>query len=264
MPIVSEVRLIVDYRPEAPERVTQQWKESLIANAERINAKRKAQIPDSTAFVDKLATPAIQAYASFVNPAFQSKSGLNAGQIRANHGANIKTAFEKYQGQLDFLFATVDGIPAKRFKDLVERGAADYSKGMASVILPFTGCRIEGLGLTSIAGRWLTGDVTTEGKLRAGDSITAGGPYRICPHAKKPGLKTLLNQRLIQAGVNIVKAAHDASVIAAENQLTAEEVQGLVDPGLDLIPFVGNSPDSHVDYIVVDGQLYLSIRVSKM
>lgn len=137
--VVSEVRLIVDYRPEAPERATQQWKEGLILNAERINAKRKAQIPDSTAFVDKLATPAILGYAALLNPAFQSKSGLTAAQIRANHGAKLKTAFEKYNSQMDFLFATVDGIPAKRFKDLVERGAAEYSSGVAAVLLPFAG-----------------------------------------------------------------------------------------------------------------------------
>ncbi len=261
--IVSEVRLIVDYRPEAPERVTQQWKEGLILNAERINAKRKAQIPDSTAFVDKIATPAILAYEPVLNPSFMSKSGLTANQIKANYGAKLKTAFEKYNSQMDFLFETVDGIPAKRFKDLVERGAADYSRGVASRTLPFTGCRIEGLGLSSIAGRWVTGDVTTEGKLRAGDSITAGGPYLICPHAKKPGLKTLLNQRLIQAGVNIVKAAHDASIIAAENQLTAEQVQGFVNPALNLTPFVAGG-DSHVDYVITDGQLYLSVKVSKM
>jgi hypothetical protein len=36
-----------------------------------------------------------------------------------------------------------------------------------------------------------------------------------------------------------------------------------VDPALDLIPFVGGG-DSRVDYIVVDGNLYLEIKVSKM
>jgi hypothetical protein len=134
---------------------------------------------------------------------------------------------------------------------------------VASRTLPFTGCKIEGIGLTAIAARWLTADVTTEGFLRGGDSVIAGGPYLICPHAKKPGLKTMLNQRLIQAGANIVRSAYNASVIATENQLTAEQVQGFTDPALDLIPFVA-AGDSHVDYIVIDGQMYLSIKVSKM
>ena len=104
MALESEIKLIVDYRPEVPERITQQWKEGLIMNAERINEKRKAQIPDSTAFVDKVATPAILSYAPVLNPSFQSKSGLNAAQIRANHAFKLKTAFEKYNSQMDFLF----------------------------------------------------------------------------------------------------------------------------------------------------------------
>ena len=70
----------------------------------RINAKRKAQIPDSTAFVDKLATPAIQGYDEVLNPAFHSKGGLNTDQIKANHASNIQRAFEKYNSQMDFLF----------------------------------------------------------------------------------------------------------------------------------------------------------------
>lgn len=73
----------------------------------------------------------------------------------------------------------------------------------------------------------------------------------------------MLNQRLIQAGVNIVKAAHDPAVIAAENQLTCEEVQGFVDTTLGLAPFTAGG-DSHVDYIIIDGQLYLNIKVSVM
>lgn len=265
MSIVSEVRLITDYRPEAPDRAKQQWLNSLLANAQSINDKRKARIPDSTAFVSLIAQPSMKGYSSVLNPAFHSKSGLSAAQITANQGANIKTAFEKYQAKLDFLFETVDGVPAKRYKDLINQAADAYSKGVASRTLPFTGCKIEGIGLTAIATRWLTADVTTEGFLRGGDSVLAGGPYLICPPAKKPGLKAMLNQRLIQAGANIVKSAYSTAVMTAENQLTAEQIQGFVDPGLDIIPFVGGSPDSHVDYVVLpDGQLYLSIKVSKM
>lgn len=38
---------------------------------------------------------------------------------------------------------------------------------------------------------------------------------------------------------------------------------GFVDPVLDLIPFVA-AGDSHVDFIVDKGVLYLEIKISKM
>ena len=50
----------------------------------------------------------------------------------------------------------------------------------------------------------------------------------------------------------------------AENQKTAAQLQGLVDPLLDLVPFAAGA-ESHVDFIVKpNGQLYLSIKVSKV
>ncbi len=68
---------------------------------------------------------------------------------------------------------------------------------------------------------------------------------------------------MIQAGTAIVKANFDSTLISSQNQLTAEQVQGFTDPALDLIPFVAGG-DSHVDYIMDKGQLYLEIKVSKM
>lgn len=202
--IVSHVILVTDV-PQAALAVIERWKQGLKDRADRILANRRSRIPDATAFNDLLATASIKGWKDVINPDFMSRAGLKASEIRASHQANLSQAFEKYRDQLEFLFETVDGIPAKRFKDLVDRAAEEYARGIETRTLPFTGYRPSGLGLTAIASYWLTADVTTEGFLRSGDKVLEGGPYRVCPIAKKPGLKTMLNQRLIQAGATIVK-----------------------------------------------------------
>ncbi len=262
MPIVSHVILVTDV-PETPERVIEQWADGLKDNAERINAKRKLRIPDATAFNDRLATASIESYKDVLNPAFKSRAGLSKELIEAGQASNLRRSWKKYNSQIEHAFETVDGVEAKRFKDAVDRGTEEFAEGIAARTLPFSGIKAEGLGLTAIAALWLTGNKTVEGYLRAGDSVLEGGPYLICPHEKKPGLKAMLNQRLIQVGANIVKFEFVPSLMTALNQTTNEMVQGFVDPALDLIPFVAGG-DSHVDYILVDSVLKLDIQISKM
>jgi hypothetical protein len=260
--IVSHVRLLVDV-PETPPEVIERWKEGLKAQAERITINRKKRIGSASAFIARLAGPAIKGWKGVLNPAYVSRRGLKTSEINANFGANLSDAFKKYEGQLDYLFETVDGVPAKRFKELVDRAAEDFRDGMLSRVLPFTGYRASFLGLSGIASLWLTAHPTTEGYLRGGDTVLEGGPYLVCPATKQSGLKVMLNQRLIQAGATIVKSGQDAATIAAQNQLTNEQVQGFVDTTLGLVPFTAGG-DSHVDYITIDGRLYLEIKVSKM
>ncbi len=263
MPLVeSHVILITDV-PVTPQRVKEQWAEGLKNNAARINAKRKLRIPDATAFNASLATASIESYKDVLNPAFKSRAGLSKEIIEANQASNIRRSWEKYNDQLDYAFETVDGIEAKRFKEYVDRAKTEFAKGIAARTLPFTGIKAEGLGLAAIAALWLTGNKTVEGYLRAGDSVLEGGTYLISVHEKKPGLKAMLTQRLVQVGANILKCEFVPAVMAALNQTTNEMVQGFVDPGLNLTPFVAGG-DSHVDYILVDSVLKLSIKVSKM
>jgi hypothetical protein len=199
-----------------------------------------------------------------VAPNFVSESGQNKSAIVQSHADKLKSSYSKWLKQLTHVFETVDGVEAKRFKDLVDVNQSEFLKAISTRVLPFTGLTVEGRGAAPKAVLWLTGNQKVIRSM-GGDQILEGGPYLVCPRAKIPGLRAMLNQRLIQAGNTIVKSNYDSAVMAAENQKTAEEVQGFVDPGLDLIPFVGGSPDSHVDYIKGENQqLYLEIKVSKM
>jgi hypothetical protein len=240
------------------------WAERLAAMAQKINERRKERIPDGERFIQRLAGVSAKSWRSVINPAFKSRAGMDSVDITANQAAKVQEAFQKYESQWDHMFETVDGVPAKRYIELVQLAKEAYKNGIAKHTLPFTGSKMQGRGISSLAALWLTGDPITEGELRGADEIIAGGPYKICVDGKKPGLKAMLNQRLIQAGVAIVKSGFDAAVMAKQNQLTAEEVQGFVDPGLDLIPFAGGGPDSHVDFIYEAGVFYLEIKVSKM
>ncbi|MFC1525114.1 hypothetical protein ACFL5I_01865 [Planctomycetota bacterium] len=263
MPIVSQVQLSVDVTSETVERVVGKWAERLKASAQTIDEHRRSKIPDEARFLARMADPGSIGFTPFVASDFVSRSGLTQQNITAKQAANIKRAYNKYVRGWDYIFAEVDGIPAKRFKDLVEQARQDFSEGLAARTLGFTGTRFEAYGVGPLAALWLTNDLMVLDHLRGGDQIIEGGPYLICPKTKRPGLKTLLNQRLIQAGAIIVKSNFDAAVMAKQNQLTCEQIQGFTATPLDLIPFVAGG-DSHVDYIVDKGVFYLEIKVSKM
>jgi hypothetical protein len=259
--IVSHVILSVSLPASAPEQVTEEWATQLKANAERMKAGLDQRFPDDVHFQSGLAEPAHKKFREFVKPTFVSRSGVTGQGIINSHLHKLGRAFKKFHDGIEATFAN----NGTSFKERVDAAKTAFSEGIAAGALLFTGTKRGERGPAPIATLWLTGDPTTLRLMRAGDTIIEGEPYLVCSETKKPGLKAMLNQRLIQAGVEILNAGPNAvAVIAAQNQLTAEQIQGFVDPGLDLIPFVGGSPDSHVDYIVVDGNLYLEIKVSKM
>ena len=259
MPIVSHVKLSVSLPEGAPEQVTEEWATRLKANADRIKAGIDERLPDEVRFQSELAEPAHKKFRVFVNPSFVSRAGVTGQGIINGHLHKLGKAFRKFRDGIEVMFAN-DG---QLFKERVDAAKQYFSEGIATGALLFTGIKRGQRGPAPIATLWLTGDPTTLRFMRAGDTIIEGGPYLISPETKKPGLKAMLNQRLIQAGVEIIKSGMDATLITVQNQLTAEQVQGFTNPALDLIPFVA-AGDSHVDYIVEDGNLYLDIKVSKM
>ncbi len=263
MPIVSHVKMGLAIPSAVPERVARLWAENLKARAPEVYQRLIAVVPDETKFYEVIANLANLNWMPFVAPDFVSESGQDKGNIARSHADKLKTSYDKWVKQLAHAYETVDGIEAKRFKELVDLNQSSFLKAMSTRVLPFTGLTVEGRGPAPKAALWLTGNQKVI-RMMGGDEILEGGPYRVCPRTKIPGPRAMLVQRLIQAGNNIIKANYDSAVITAENQKTAEEVQGFVDPALDLIPFVAGG-DSHVDYILGENkQLYLEIKVSKM
>ena len=263
MSIVSHARLAVDFRATAPARVVAQWAEALKLNAERINEKRQLMIPNEESFQSKLAKTSTDEFAPFVNPTFISKTGLDAGLVTTKQGANLKDSYLDYTEALDWVFATVDGIPAKRYKELIDLARNEFSRGTAKRTLPFTGVKIEELGPAPIAVRWLVGEAKVVGKLRNADKVLEGGPFLITNKRERSALKTALMQRLVQAGAAIIRANFSSAVIAAQNDLINNLVQHFLDPGLGLNPFAAGGP-SHVDYVMEHTDLWLDIQVDRV
>jgi hypothetical protein len=244
-------------------RVVETWARTLKNESDDIYAKMLERIPDLQRFVERMAQPAHDGFRPFVNPAFVNKSGQGYDDIETAQIANLKRSYEKYADKLAFLFETVDGVTAKRFKDLVDRMKQAYGKGVTERVLPFTGTKIEGRGCAPIAGYWLVNDLRVNDYLRASDHVLEGGPFRVCTLQVAPSFKAALMGRLMQAGASIVKAENNPLTIADQNGRINHLVQSNVDPGLGLIPFATGAL-SHVDYILEDNQLFLDVQVSQI
>lgn len=259
--ILSHVKLVVLRPTGADEKLVTKWSENLQANAERLNENRKQTISDEDLFQALIAAESHQTWTPFVNPTFHSKSGQDSTEIKGSHYANLKEAFELYNRKLDDVFAEVDGIPAKRFKDAVERAKGDFSRGIAKRTLPFTGDRRAGRGPAAIAAYWLIGDTRAEQYLRGGDDVLQGGPFRVARTDLGPAFKAALTGRIIQAGANIIKMERDPVEMTRQNDLMNSLVHGFVDPALGLESFATGGT-SHVDFIIDNDELYLDIQVS--
>lgn len=264
MRIVSHVRLAIPNLTEMPEEIVNLWSATQKARAEYTAEKCLEVIKDSDAFQLRLAEPSNKAFAEFVNPDFCSRSGLKADEVIARQASNLKTSYQKYDSGVKHAYSEVEGVPAKRFKERVDLRRAAYSAGAARKLLSFTGRRASGIGAVPIAVAWLVGDQKIVGYLRASDSLSEGAPFCIVELTHRPGFKANLNQRLIQAGANIVDGGNKPEVVKHQNDLTNSLVQGAVNQALNLAEF-RTGGDSYVDYIIPEekGQLYLEIKVSQ-
>lgn len=262
MTIVSKVQLTIPIPAPPVARIVKKWVRSLKQEAPVIYQKLIARIPDQKRFQETLAAVSSQAYQPFLAPGFVSRAGTSAARLVTNQAANLKQSWEKYRKKLDYIFESVGGIEAKRYKEVVDLMEANFGAGLGRLTLPFTGTHIEGLGCAPLAGYWLAKDVTVAGRLRPADKIVHGGPFRICRLTNTSGLKSALEGRLVQAGSNIIKANYTPNAFSEENDRTNRMVNGFRDPTLLIDPFTTGGA-SHVDYIRGPAELFLlEIQVS--
>ncbi|MFH1232071.1 MAG: hypothetical protein V1709_11320 [Planctomycetota bacterium] len=258
---VSGVRLIVPETMPPSDGMVEQWRDALKNSATRLNQKRQLAIPDEGRFQTKLAAPAGLEWAKMIDPTYRSKSELSADEIKTAHIKNLMDAFSKWELGLAMAFETVDGVEAKRFKDAVDNKTDSWADGVTRKTLRFTGDKTRGRGAAPIAAYWLTGDKRVEEMLRAGDTITAGGPLNVAKTGFRTFLKVGLLQKLVQAGVVIVRSGCDPAVIDAQNGFINEFLKGVQDASFaEFQPLL--LPDkSFCRYELTDGVLYLNIQV---
>jgi hypothetical protein len=261
--LASHVKLMATMQMEAANRIVEKWARTLKAESPDMYDKIMSRIPDEQRFAERLAQPASAGYKGFVSPTFTSKSGQEAFEIESAHGANLKRSYEKFLAKVKYAFETVEGVAAKRFKELVDLMKPTFGKGVSERTLPFTGTKVEGRGCAPIGAHWLVNDKRVIDWLRAGDEVLAGGPYLVTFPNQISSFKAALTGRLIQAGASIVKCNFDSAVMTAQNTRINHLVQSLINPGLGLTPFAPGGL-SHVDYIRDHDQLFLEIQVDQI
>jgi hypothetical protein len=241
----------------APPMMVEQRTRVMLEVADIIYAKMVKSIGTEMDYKTKIAGPSASGYASVLNPLFVSRSGLNRDQIVQKQERGVMGGFRKHQKSVTHMFETVNGEVAKRFRDAVKAKSEIYSQKMGEV-LAITGALVElGKGLVGLAVFWMAGDPTTQRHLRGDDKLIAGGPLNISIHS--PTFKAALTQRLTQSARTLMIANWHPKNIKDENDLNNLIIRRLQK---DIyVPFETGGP-SHCDWIVVDGRIYLEIKVS--
>jgi len=249
---------------EAPLRSSQQWVEVLSLNAPRINAKRKLAVPTEQSFADKIADPSSVGYQEIITGIATTRKGKTQQMIYNAQRKKLRHAFINWSQKLDFMFATVDGVEAKRFKEAIESAKNLWGKGAGSTTLRATGTRLEGIGASVIAAYWLTKHKKSVGSIRGGtDIVVAGAPFNVCKLGLQNTLVSALTQNLTFALLVAQQAGLDPSILTILNVRLNQVAQMFTDPLLDLVPFAPGA-ESHLDIIndAVLGEM-VSVKVSK-
>ncbi|MFH1231495.1 MAG: hypothetical protein V1709_08385 [Planctomycetota bacterium] len=215
-----ELKLYVPVTWEVSGDMPDKWADGLKNNAERINDRRQAKIPDDGTFILKVADPATKGYALYVPDTYVSKRGRPAGGIRGSHAENIGTAFNDWNDKINAAFATVDGIVAKVFKEKVDNAKVRWALKVADKTLRLTGDKIRGRSVAPIATYYLVGDERVSGWIREAD-YADGAPYNITTPRESNAVKAAIQQRLMQGGQLVINQGMQQDAIDAENAVNA-------------------------------------------
>jgi len=250
---------------EAPLRSMEQWSEVMGLNAPRIHAKRKQAVPTEQSFADKIADPSSVGYQEIITGITTTRKGRTQQMIYNAQRKKLREAFKHWTQKLDYMFATVDDVVAKRFKEAVTAAQNLWGAGAAAGPLRATGTRLEGIGASVIAAYWLTKHKKAVGSIRTGtDQVVSGSPYTVCPPLLRNTFVSALTQNLIFALIVAQQSALDPAILAELNTRLNHIAQRFVDPGLGLVPFAPGG-NSHLD-IINDPTLgeMVSVKVSQI
>jgi len=215
-----ELKLYVPATWEVAADMPLRWKENLKNAAPYMFDRIQAKIPDDGTFINELATPASKAYRPLLDSAFVSKSGRTSGDIKDAHAKNLGRKFNQWLTNLSKAFATVDGVPAKAFKDKVDAAVDNWANAVADKSIRLTGDKIRGRSVAPIASFYLVGDERATSWIKAGD-LADGTPYNITTDLERNAVKASIQQKLIQGGMMVINSEYQDSVIVEQNTINA-------------------------------------------
>ncbi|MBI4835132.1 MAG: hypothetical protein HY811_09990 [Planctomycetes bacterium] len=260
--IRTKVRLVVPEEAEAALDMSEKWADVLMVNALRIKARLDGKIRNRHDYEQEIAMPSTERMAEFINPSFVSDSDRSAADILNAHEMNTAEGYKKWQKALDYIFATVNGEDAKRFRDAVSQKKANIAEELGRRALRFTGDRARKIGLAPISAYWLVGYKRAAGMLRAGDEAE-GGPFNIVRAGQRTAFKAALQQMVIQAGLLIYLGKYSSSVFSTQNDRLNMLAQSFIDPSLGISSFTTGGL-SHIDFRLINERLTLEIQVDQV
>ncbi|MBI4711914.1 MAG: hypothetical protein HY762_01205 [Planctomycetes bacterium] len=235
---------------------------NLVNNAELINNRRKARVPDDGTFTQLMGTPSADNFKQRVDFPTPTQGDRNADDIHTLQRSKMTRAFTKYNDGLDYAFEEVDGVVAKRFKDKVEASQSNWDEEVAKGTLRFTGSRARGRQVASVMGYWLTGYLQTVNRLPEGSIVLVGGPYDISLPDLMATMRASVTQILTQTGVIISESGYDPTMLTRHNGRIKNLLEKLSDP-LKAAAWVATRTidKSYCVWFVEDGQLKLETQI---
>jgi hypothetical protein len=224
-----ELKLYVPENWEVAAHMADTWEKNLGDAGALIKDKLDEKLPDDGTFIRDLVNPSSTGYAPMLNPSFVSKSERNTDNIRSIRQGNMADSFLRWKENMSKAFATVDGVPAKAFKERIAAAKDRWALKMGAGMLRFTGDKIRGRSVAPITAHYLVGDMRAIGWMSQGDE--AQMPYSIARDGERPSLKAAILTRLVQGGLMIVKAGPEATAeVTRQNTINAATLNGLRDP----------------------------------
>ena len=224
-----ELKLYVPENWEVAAHMADTWEKNLGDAGALIKDKLDEKFPDDGTFIRDLVNPSSTGYAPLLNPSFVSKSERNTDNIRSIRQGNMAESFNRWKENMSKAFATVDGVPAKAFKEKIAAAKDRWALKMGAGALRFTGDKIRGRSVAPITAYYLVGDMRAIGWMSQGDQ--AEMPYNIARDGERPSLKAAILTRLVQGGLMIVKAGPEATAeILRQNTINAASLNGFRDP----------------------------------
>lgn len=250
---------------EAPLRSSDQWANVLGLVAPEINAKRKLAVPTQESFASKIADPSSVGYQEIITGIATSRKGVTQQMVYYAQRRKLREAFDKWDQKLDYMFATVDDVVAKRYKEAVQAAKNLWGKGAAAGPLRATGTKLEGIGASVITGYWLTNHKKAVSSIRQGtDIVVSGSPFNITVLGLANTLVSALVQNLTFSLVVAMTSELDPAILTVMNTRLNQIAQMFVNPILGLVAFTPGG-NSHLD-IINDPTLgeMVSVKVSRV
>lgn len=260
MGIETTVRVKLPFINSPSQDMIDKWETMLKQNAERMHTRLKEKVSTDGEFQNKIVNVAIPKWLTVLNPAHVSEKERTYTEMRSRYTKRLKDSYTKWLTKLDLVFAEVDGIMAKRFKDRVTASKPFWETSVARYVLPLMGDKVRGIGPAPIIASWLVGDSKATSQIQPGDTAT-GAPYNITRFGMKSPFKAGLIGILQRTSVGILMADLDPADVSAYNDVLNSFAQGFVNPALGLEPFTTGGL-SHIDFVVLGSTLAIEAQVS--